>query len=107
LLASLGRQLRGKNAPCITDTVLCSAKVEGGYVPVSVAEECIKRYLLMQLSLFKEPHIVVALGVKALRRLRRAKIEFLPASSAAPPGCNFKGAKPSWENIATALHKLP
>lgn len=83
----------------ITDSVLCSARQEGGSVPHCVAQECIERNLSKQLALFRNA-TVVALGRKAQNRLRKAGIPFVPAFAAAPPGCNFSGARPSWNAAA-------
>ncbi|MBI5142015.1 MAG: hypothetical protein HZA20_07455 [Nitrospirae bacterium] len=60
-------------------------------------------HLSKQLELL--PHaLVVALGGKAQKRLRSIGFtEFLPAFAAAPPGCNFAGAKESWEQIPIEL----
>lgn len=82
----------------ITDSVLCSAKVEMGRVPSRVARECRRRYLEAQLTLF--PNAVVgALGAKARDRMRGIE-RVIPAIAAAPPGCNRRDARDSWERIA-------
>lgn len=54
----------------LTESVLCSAKVESGSVPFSVERECSTRYLMPQLGLFPNARIV-ALGSKARDRLAR------------------------------------
>jgi hypothetical protein len=81
----------------ITDSVLCSAKREGGGVPATVGRECRERYLETQLRLFPNA-VVVALGSKAVYRLRGWP-SVQPAYSVAPPGCNRKGARPTWDAI--------
>src|SRR6266851_6777743 len=52
----------------ITESVLCSARIEGGFVSSRVWKECRSRYLERELALFPEA-IVVALGSKAQKRL--------------------------------------
>jgi hypothetical protein len=88
-----------------TESVLCSAKKEGGPVSAPAATECGKRYLLRQLRLL--PHaLVVALGSKAQKRLRALGFTtFLPAFAVAPPGCNFAGAQESWDRIPVELRR--
>lgn len=89
----------------ITDSVLCSAEIEGGGIPTEAVEECTKRFLKKQISLFPNA-IIVALGKKAGNRLRKAGIEkYYKAFAAAPPGCNYKGAKESWKMIANYIKK--
>ena len=82
----------------ITDSVLCSARVECGGVPASVSHECRTRFLQPQLALFPNA-VVAALGRKAQDRLRGVP-GVIPAVAAAPPGCNLRDAKPSWQAIA-------
>ena len=82
----------------LTDSVLCSARVEGGGVPMPVARECRHRYLEAQLALFPRA-LIVALGSKAAYRLRGVP-GVLKAFSVAAPGCNYRGARPSWDVIA-------
>lgn len=87
----------------LTDSVLCSAEIEGGPVPKSATLACGNRYLKRQLALFPNA-LVVALGVKAQKRLRGQGVEgFLCAAAVAPPGCYFSGARASWEAIPQAL----
>lgn len=87
----------------LTESVLCSAKLEGGSVSSRASRACGARYLLPQLAYF--PHaLVVALGSKAQGRLRALDFHsFLPAFAAAPPGCNRREALASWEQIPIAL----
>lgn len=83
-----------------TNAVLCSAKLEGGHVPVQIERECVNRYLVRQLNLFSDARII-ALGGKAQKRLKRAGVrDFISAWSAAPPGCNRREAKDSWVEAA-------
>ena len=89
----------------ITDSVLCSAEVEGGSVPRPAAVECRSRYLEAQLNLFPNA-TVAALGRKACRRLAGRR-GVLQAFAVAPPGCNFRGARPSWEAIARSVRERP
>jgi hypothetical protein len=86
----------------LTESVLCSAAVEGGAVPFSVELECADRYLIRQLSLFPDAR-VVALGRKAQNRLARIGVSFVPAWAAAPPGCNRREAPESWRRAVTGL----
>lgn len=82
----------------ITDSVLCSAEQEGGHISAAVGRECRMRYLEAQLELFPNAH-VVALGGKAQQRLRNWPKNVHPAYSVAPPACNYKPARPSWDAI--------
>lgn len=84
----------------ITDSVLCSAKKEGGRIPVKVERACANRFLVPQISLFTGA-IVAALGKKAERRIRQAGItDFVAVGTAAPPGCNQAGVSESWHHLA-------
>lgn len=89
----------------LTESVLCSAKTEGGAVNVAVARQCAQRYLSPQLALFPNA-LVVALGRKAQQRLRAVGFDdFLPVYAVAPPGCNRRGARESWERIPVELER--
>jgi len=84
----------------MTESVLCSAITEDAPVRGPVEKVCRVRYLDQQLNLFPSA-VVAALGGKAAKRLRgRALVH---AFAAAPPGCNFRGARESWHAIATAV----
>jgi hypothetical protein len=85
----------------ITESSLCSAAREGGHVPISVHRQCREQYLKRQLALLSD-RIVVALGRKAQYRVGRIE-GVLNAASVAPPGCNFKGARQSWERVAEVV----
>jgi hypothetical protein len=88
-----------------TNAVLCSAKVECGRVPKEIEFECVNRYLMSQLNLFNNAKII-ALGAKARDRLIRAGVKnFIPAWSAAPPGCNRQEAKKSWVDASRIFKK--
>jgi hypothetical protein len=88
----------------ITDSVLCSARIESGRVSSKVAKECRSRYLEPQLKMF--PNAVVAsLGAKARDRLQGIP-GVLAAVAAAPPGCNRREARPSWQAIAAQVQSL-
>lgn len=89
----------------ITDSVLCSAPREGGNVPAVVGRECRTRHLEAQLRLFPNA-LVVALGSKALYRLRGWP-NVVAAYSVAPPGCNRKHARPSWDRVIARFIKRP
>lgn len=88
----------------ITDSVLCSARVESGPVPAIAARSCRSLYLERELELMPNA-IVAALGRKAHSRLAGYKREVLSGFAAAPPGCNYKGARPSWEAIAVQVRE--
>ena len=84
----------------MTESVLCSATKEGASVRGPVERACRVGYLDPQLDLFPSA-VVAALGGKAAKRLRGRA--FISAFAAAPPGCNFRGARESWEAIARAV----
>jgi hypothetical protein len=86
----------------LTESVLCSAAVEGGHVPMLIEGECAGRYLLRQLALFPDARIV-ALGRKAQGRLARIGVPFVGAWAAAPPGCNRREAPESWRRAVAGL----
>jgi len=89
----------------MTESVLCSAPKEGGPVRREVSNECGKRYLLKQLDLLPNA-LVVALGNKARDRLHAIGFTtFMAVKSVAPPGCNFRGARESWAEIAVNLRR--
>ena len=89
----------------ITDSVLCSAKREGGRFPVRIERECAKRFLVPQINLFPGA-IVVALGKKAEHRMRQAGIvDFVAAGTAAPPWCNKAEVPQSWQRLAEIVHE--
>ncbi len=88
----------------ITESVLCSASRECGSVPSQVWRECTRRYLFPQISLFRRA-IVSALGSKA--RDRTVGIPGVcSVGAAAPPGCNHRGVRESWEELAGSVHLL-
>jgi uracil-DNA glycosylase len=82
----------------ITESVLCSARREGGSVPSRAWRQCRSRYLEAQLALFADASII-ALGRKAQDRLAGIP-GVIPAWAAAPPGCNRREAPASWEAAA-------
>ena len=85
----------------ITDSVLCSARVESGHVRKAAWESCRRRYLEAQLALVPNA-VIAALGSKAFKRMSGIA-GVMKAGAAAPPGCHHKGAKESWEAIAAAV----
>ena len=89
----------------LTETYLCSAPQEGGEVPTKAVRGCADRYLARQLALF-EGLPVIALGVKAQKRAKRYAPHLIRAYSIAPPGCNHKPARPSWEAAAAQARKV-
>lgn len=86
----------------ITDAVLCSAVNEGGRVSKATENECRSRYLENQLRLFPNA-LVVTLGGKARARLRGWP-GVVHAYSVAPPGANFKRARPTWDAVIHKFH---
>jgi hypothetical protein len=89
----------------LTESVLCSARNEGGSVSRKASMACGQRYLLAQLALFPQA-LVVALGGKAKDRLRAIGVrDFVPVWAAAPPGCNRPEAFESWQTIPAELER--
>jgi hypothetical protein len=89
----------------ITESVLCSAATEGGRIASRSAAECSRRYLLPQLTLLSHA-TVAAFGSKAQSRLKAVGFQnYLRAFALAPPGCNFKGAKESWLQVAHEVRR--
>ncbi len=87
----------------LTESVLCSATKKGGTVHASTVRACGERFLSKQVQLLPNA-VVAASGSKATARLRIAGITgFLEAAAVAPPGCNFVGARESWDAIARAV----
>lgn len=87
----------------ITESVLCSAKMEGGSVPEQASQSCVDRYLRPQLRILNDCSIL-ALGRKAERRTSGMP-NVTPVAAAAPPGCNRRGAKESWIKAADEFRK--
>lgn len=88
----------------MTESLLCSAPEEGGSVKASSWRACSARYLKPQLDVLSQA-FVVALGRKAQSRLKSIGIPFFEAGAAAPPGCNFPGARDSWRQAAMTLRE--
>ena len=89
----------------VTESVLCSALQTTGPVPSQIENECANRYLRKQLEMFPKA-IVVALGSKAQKRLQRIGISnFETAFAFGKPGCNQKGALPSWQRVGEIVRK--
>lgn len=84
----------------ITESVLCSAAKEGDAVPMRVERACRAQFLEKQLALFPEATIA-SLGAKARKRL--AGLGVIAAGSVAPPGCNRREARESWQMIVNAV----
>jgi hypothetical protein len=72
-------------------------------VPAVAARECRARYLEAQLRLFPNA-AVVALGRKAQQRLRGWP-DVHHAFSVAPPYCNRKNARESWNAIPSLVQQ--
>ena len=89
----------------LTETYLCSAPQEAEEVPAKAVRGCGDRYLAQQLALF-EGLPIIALGGKAQRRAKRYAPNLIEAYSIAPPGCNHRPARPSWEAAAVQARKM-
>ncbi|MYD44101.1 MAG: hypothetical protein F4W90_09460 [Gammaproteobacteria bacterium] len=86
----------------ITNTYLCSAPEETGSVPTVASDACDDTYLRAQLELLPG-RPVIALARKAYNRVKRLgraipdlEDRLFDAVAASPPGCNHRGAYPSW-----------
>jgi len=118
--SSIGEQLE---RTWITESVLCSARIESGSVSRSVERECATRYLVPQLDLLPNAR-VVALGSKARDRLSHLGWRLVAASEAAqqPPRAgdrwfvaaphpSHRGAKQqamdAWRLAVVGLEPLP
>ncbi len=88
----------------LVDAYLCSARKEGGNVPKGAWTACGRAYLRPQLVLLRD-RLIVAPGGKAQRRVAHCGVPFMAAYSVAPPGCNFKEARPSWDLIPERLNE--
>ena len=96
----------------ITNSYLCSAPSETGYVPAVAEKACAQMYLKTQLDLLGGRPIL-ALGTKAENRIRRLARwipdlaeRLFPARAASPPGCNRKDALSSWQEAAANAREL-
>lgn len=78
----------------LVDSVLCSARVEGGRISGGVESECRRRYLERQLALMPRA-IVVALGGKAFKRLSGVPHVIKAHSPAPPHAAALQSALPS------------
>lgn len=86
----------------MTESLLCSAPKESGAVAASAWRACTSSYLKPQLELLSHA-VVAALGSKASSRISSIGVPFIAAAAAAPPGCNFKGSRESWQRVADAV----
>ena len=90
----------------ITESYLCSARVESGPIPARSWRTCARDYLLPQLKLL-EDRAIVALGWKARERIRALQRKrtfggsFLEAKAASPRG--LAAARRSWMRIPNYL----
>ena len=96
----------------ITNTYLCSAPQEAGYVPSAAERFCAETYLQRALTLLPGRPII-ALGAKAERRVRRLRqsipdleTRLVIADSAAPPGATRPRAQESWRTAAEKARVL-
>lgn len=76
-----------------TEARLCSVPDEIGK---SDSKPCGETYLTRQFALLSHA-TWVAFGSKAQSTMRRLRIPHVAAYALAPPGCNHKPARPSWE----------
>lgn len=86
----------------ITESVLCSARVESRAVSSATAKACRATYLERELDVLPSA-VVVALGAKARDRMKGITREVVEAFAASPPGCNMPGARPSWRAAAARV----
>ena len=94
-----------------TESVLCSAEKTTLPIDRAAEDECAERYLRKQLLLFPTA-VIAALGNKAWQRIERMQrnhnettdLKIIKAYAAAPPGCNHRPAKDSWQKIIDAVH---
>jgi uracil-DNA glycosylase len=84
-----------------TNSVLCSAVVEGGNVPNAIVRTCISSYLKPQLALVPNA-MVAALGRKAQNRLASNGIAAYPALHPSSRVSNEEKFD-SWKGLAKAL----
>lgn len=77
----------------LTESRFCSLDEELGSCSNRL---CANEHLAAQLALMPNAR-VVALGGKAAQRISQAASGFRKAYAVAPPGCNHKPARPSWE----------
>ena len=77
----------------LTEGRLCSIDNETGQTR---DRTCASRYLVQQIKQFPNA-TVVAFGGKAKEYVQSIKVAFIGAYALAPPGANFKPARPSWE----------
>lgn len=85
-----------------TNSVLCSAEIESGPVPIAVVDTCIRAYFLPQIALFPNA-LVAALGHKAQSRLARHGISAFPALHPSSR-VSTKEKQASWRALAAAVH---
>ncbi|WP_299859219.1 hypothetical protein [uncultured Roseobacter sp.] len=79
----------------LTEGRLCSFTEETGGRTDST---CARQFLVRQISLLPNA-TVVAFGGKAKKYLSASRIPHIGAHALAPPGCNFKAARPSWDAV--------
>ena len=74
---------------------------DGARGEVGAEKECASRYLARQLKLW-DGLPVIALGGKAYKRANRVPgvRNLKKAYAVGPPGCNFRLARPSWNDAA-------
>jgi len=87
-----------------TNSVLCSAEVESGYIGKSISRTCISEYLKPQLALIPNA-VVSALGNKAQCRLEQAGIDAFPVLH---PSCRKSNAEKmaSWTKLANHIRSI-
>ena len=89
----------------ITESYLCSAPYATAPVLRRSERTCAESYLAPQLDLLRD-RVIVALGGKADSRTARLPgIRVHRAFAVGPPGCNHRGARPTWDRIPTLLRE--
>jgi hypothetical protein len=80
----------------VTESRLCSVDDEIGDPKGGDKSLCAREYLLPQIEILPNAAVVL-FGGKAQRRIGRLLPDALRVFALAPPGCNQKKARPSWE----------
>lgn len=87
----------------VTETYLCSAVGSTAPVPLRSWTACRRTYLEPQLELLCD-RVIVALGGKAWQRAPTSTL-IHRAFSPAPPGCNQRGARASWDAVGALVRQ--
>jgi hypothetical protein len=87
----------------VTPSFLCSAKKPGGYIRNHIEDTCVSTYLVPQIDLL-ENAFVLALGEKAIERLRRNGIR-MNRSAKHPAARAMDQPEESWKKAARAFRR--